>query len=69
MAPSELFFVIQIKIKTLPGFEEIGNMYDIEKIHLELSEFNLDDPDVEKVEIDGVMRAVEHKRDIPVELN
>lgn len=69
MAPSELFFVIQIKIKTLSNFEELGNMYDIEKIHLELSEFVFDDPDMEKVEIDGVLRPVEHKRDIPVELN
>lgn len=44
-------------------------MYDIDKIHLEISEYNMDDPDIEKVEINGELRPVEHKRDIAVELN
>lgn len=44
-------------------------MYDIDNIHLELSEYNMDDPDIDQVQVDGVQKSIENTRDIPVNLN
>ena len=38
-------------------------MYDIDKIHMEITEYNVDEMDVNNSE------PVEHKRDIAIELN
>lgn len=36
--PSELFFVIQVRIKALKTFKEFGKMYNLKTLHLDIHE-------------------------------